>query len=90
MGKRLHPTKVLAIRLMLLETGDMYTISEALNVTYNAVAYHKRKMSCVELNGGIDMRLPVGRARIIGPEFVDVCISVHDSLYIVVYTNLLL
>ena len=90
MGKRLHPTKVLAIRSMLLETDDMYAISEALDVTYNAIAYHKRKMDRVELNGGIDMKLPVGRMGIIDPEFVDVCVPVNESLYIVFYTNLLL
>ena len=45
MGKRLRLAKVLAIQLMLLETSDMYAISEALDVTYATVAYHKRKMS---------------------------------------------
>ena len=70
---------------MLLETDDMYAISEALDVTYNTVAYHKRKMDRVELNGGIDIRLPAGRIRVIGPEFVDVCIPqgtlIHGVLY---------
>jgi hypothetical protein len=74
MGKRLHPTKVLAIRSMLLETDDMYAISKALDVTYDTVAYHKRKMDRIELNGSIDIRLPTGYIRIIGLEFVDVCI----------------
>jgi hypothetical protein len=74
MGKRLHPTKVLVIRSMLLETDDMYAISEALSVTYNAVAYHKRKMERIELNSGIDLGLPAGRIQTIGPEFVKVCI----------------
>jgi hypothetical protein len=84
-GKRLHPTKVLAIRSMLLETNDMYAISEALDVTYNTVAYHKRKMDRMELNGGLELRLPVGRRRIIGPEFVEVCIY-KVSIY--VFTNI--
>jgi hypothetical protein len=74
MGKRLHPTKVLAIRSMLLETDDMYAISEALSVTYSAVAYHKRKMERIELNSGIDLRLPAGRIQTISLEFVEVCI----------------
>jgi hypothetical protein len=61
MGKRLHSTKVLAIRSMLLETDDMYAIAEALNVRYHVVAYHKRKLDRVELNEGIDFKLRVGR-----------------------------
>jgi hypothetical protein len=81
MGKRLHPTKVLAIRSMLLETNDMYAISEALDVTYDSVAYHKRKMDRVELNGGVELRLPVGRKHIIGPEFVEVC-TYKASIYV--------
>jgi hypothetical protein len=45
MGKRFHPTMVLAIRSMLLETDDMDAISEALDVTYATVAYHRRKVA---------------------------------------------
>ena len=85
MGKRLHPTKVLVIRSMLLETNNMYAISKALKVTYNTVAYHKRKMDCVELNGGLELKLPVGRKHTIGPEFVEVCI--YKAL-IYVFTNI--
>jgi hypothetical protein len=59
MGKRLHPTKVLAIWSMLLETDDMYAISEALNVTYSAVSYHKRKMDHIELTSGMNISIPV-------------------------------
>jgi hypothetical protein len=70
---------------MLLETNDMYAISKALDVTYDTVAYHKRKMDRVELNGGIDLRLPAGRMRIIGPEFVDVCIPQRTLIYSVLY-----
>jgi hypothetical protein len=72
MGKRLHPTKVLAIRSMLLETDDLYAISEALDVTYATVSYHRRKMAQVQLNGGIDLTLPVGRRRTIGLEIEEV------------------
>jgi hypothetical protein len=54
-------------------------------VTYDTVAYHKRKMDRVELNGGIDLRLPAGRMRIIGPEFVDVCIPQRTLIYSVLY-----
>lgn len=71
MGKRLHPTKVLAIRSMLLKIDDMYAISEALNVTYSAVSYHKRKMDRIELASGMNMSIPTGRMQRIGPEFVD-------------------
>jgi len=74
---------------MLLETDDMYTISEASDVSYNAVAYYKRKMDRVELNGSIKLTRPVGRIRIISPEFVDVYILLNKSLYIVLYINLL-
>jgi hypothetical protein len=90
MCKRLHPTKVLAIQSMLLETNDMYAISKALDVSYNAVAYYMRKMDRVELNGGIELTQPISCIRIIGLEFVDVCILLDESLYIVLYTNLLL
>jgi hypothetical protein len=85
MGKRLHPTKVLAIRSMLLETDDMYAISKALDVTYNAVAYHKRKMDCVELNGGLELRRPIGRKHAIGLEFIKVC---EYKALICVFTNI--
>ena len=68
MGKRLHPTKVLAIQSMLLETDDMYAISEALDVTYATVAYHRRKVAQVQLNGGIDLTMPVSQRPTIGLE----------------------
>jgi hypothetical protein len=60
---------------MLLETDDMYAISEALNVTYAAVAYHKRKMDRIELNGGVEFTLPVGRKHTISPEFIEVSVG---------------
>lgn len=66
MGKRLHPTKVLAIRSMLLETKDLDAISKDLDVSYNAVAYHKRRMEQIELNGGLDLTLRPGRTQLIG------------------------
>jgi hypothetical protein len=84
MGKRLHPTKVLEIRSMLLETNDMYAISEALKVSYAAVAYHKRKMDQKELNGGVEFKLPVGRRHAIGPGFIEVCIYKLKFIFLLI------
>ena len=83
MGKRLHPTRVLAIRSMLLETDDMYAISEALDVSYSSVAYHKRKMEREELNDGVDISVPTGRPQSIGLGVIDVCILIILLLYCV-------
>jgi hypothetical protein len=74
---------------MLLETDDMYAISEDLDVSYQAVAYHKRKMEQDELNDGVDLAVPRGPRHIIGMRIIDVRIPIIILLYCV-YSMLIL
>ena len=83
MGKRLHPTKVLAIRSMLLETNDMYAISEELDVLYQSVTYYKQKIEQEELNNSVKLNIPTDRLQSIGVGVIEVCILIILPLHCV-------
>ena len=70
MGRKLSPAKVLCIESMLLETDDLYRISDALDVLYDSMAYHKRRLALLPTS--VTYKVACGPKRAFGADIEDV------------------
>ena len=69
-GSKALPAKVLCIESMLLETDDLYRISDALDVSYDSMAYHKRRLALLPTS--VTYKVACGLKRAFGANIEDV------------------
>jgi hypothetical protein len=67
MGRNLPKTKVICIESMLLDGVALSTIAATLEVSYNAVYYHKQRLDLVGSVPASAVAATVGQKRIFGP-----------------------